>query len=89
MAKRIKLSLREMLYLVALYGDIPEPRREALFRMGQFPAQLPAILADGRAYVQQIALSPKHIRVRVINKSYRNRHLKSQLGKTSSQKQTG
>ena len=47
MGKTIKLSLEEKAYLVALYGDIPMRRREAMFRFGTFPAQAGPLVMQG------------------------------------------
>lgn len=48
----ITLSLKEKCYLVALFGDIPMKRREALFRYGTFPAQAgPYVMQAGYDFV--------------------------------------
>lgn len=58
----IKLTLSEKCYLVALFGDIPEHRREGLFSVSSLPPQTgPAVFYEGYRYVAQIKRAPvKH-----------------------------
>jgi hypothetical protein len=51
----IKLSLAEKCYIVALFGDIPMTRREAVFSVSSFPAQAgPLVMAEGYAFVANL-----------------------------------
>lgn len=54
--KKVSLSLPEKLYLVALFGDIPDFQRARLWPMAKLPKNAgPLVIAEGRRFVSYIA----------------------------------
>lgn len=49
-----RLTLKEMCYIVAVFGDdIPQYKRERLWRLGSVPA-IAGIIREGEAFVERM-----------------------------------
>jgi hypothetical protein len=55
----MKITLKNKLYLVAMFGDVPEFHRRRLFHLGAMPV-IPAVMGAARemvSYIERIAAS--------------------------------